>query len=237
MLRPDDRFERTEIMRILVVDDHSLVRAGLKRLFDEEDDLHVVGEAADGREGARLADTLQPDLVLMDGAMPVCNGIEATRIIRHACPNVKVLALTRSDDAASIQAMFGAGAAGYVLKQNASAELIRAVRAIERGERYLDRNIESERPPASTGAPIVASADHGETISPQEEVVLRLVAAFYTNREIAIRLLRDVDDVADVKASVMRKLGLATRLQVIEYSERQGWREQPDRLHFAVARR
>jgi DNA-binding NarL/FixJ family response regulator len=207
-------------LRLLIVDDHVWVRDGLRRLIDDEHDMQVVDEASDGRDGARLARALRPTVVLMDGSMPLCGGVEATQIITQSCPEVLVIAVTRNDDASFVRAMLSAGAAGYVLKQNASSELVRAVRAVVRGERYIDRSL---RTPATAGIAEPAIAHQHEALTSDEERVLRLVAAFQTNQEIAAMLSLAIDDVAEVRSNGMQKLGLASRLQLRRYAEGQGW--------------
>lgn len=125
-------------LRVLPAEDHVTVREGLRRLVDEQGDMEVVAEAGDGREAARLAQELVPDVAVMDVSMPGWDGLKATRELSGACPQVRVLALTRHEDPGFIAEMLKAGAKGYVLKQSASGELIRAVRAVAAGQCYLD---------------------------------------------------------------------------------------------------
>jgi DNA-binding NarL/FixJ family response regulator len=140
-------------MRIVVVDDHAPVREGLRRLLEAQEDIEVVAEAGDGKEGAHVASELRPTLVLMDGSMPVWDGVQATHAITMACPDVKVIAVTRSDAPACVQAMMRAGARGYVLKQNVSTELLRAVRAVVGGAQYIDRSIQTTASSPGLGDP------------------------------------------------------------------------------------
>src|SRR5215207_5605887 len=128
-------------VRILIAEDHGTMREGLKLLFNNEPDMLVVGEAGDGREAVRLAQELLPDVAVMDISMPGWDGLKATRKLTETCPQVRVLALTRHDDYGFLKEMLRAGAAGYVLKQSASAELISAVRAVAAGQHYLDPSV------------------------------------------------------------------------------------------------
>ena len=137
-------------IRILVADDHALFRRGLHMVLEQEPDIDLVGEAADGSEAIRLAIELVPDVVLMDISLPSMSGLKATKLLRECCPEVKVLALTRHKDGAYLQEMLRAGASGYVLKQSSSTELLRALREIASGNSYLD--------PALTGKVITVFA-------------------------------------------------------------------------------
>jgi two-component system response regulator NreC len=125
-------------IRILLAEDHKTVREGLKMIVNGQPDMEIVGEVGDGLAAVRLADELQPDIVLMDVSMPQLNGLKATEKINQQCPQVKILALTRHKDSAYLQQLLRAGASGYILKQSASNELLHAIRAIIAGGKYLD---------------------------------------------------------------------------------------------------
>jgi two-component system response regulator NreC len=202
-------------IRVLIVDDHGIVRAGLRALLSVESDLTIVGEAADGEQALRLARTLQPDVVLMDISMPGMDGLEATRALTQSQPAVKVLILSLHEDSALVRAALEAGAAGYVVKRGVEGDVISAIRAAVRGDLYLH--------PAVTRALLAkdgpASEFAGrETLSPREIEVLRLIAAGHTNREIAERLVLSVRTVESHRANLMGKLGLHSRAELVQYA-------------------
>lgn len=201
-----------------------MVRDGLKRLINDQQDMEVVAEAGDGPEALRLAESLLPAVALVDVSIPGWDGVRITQTLTRTCPGTKVIAVTRHDDAAFVRRLLEAGAAGYVLKQSPSAELTRAVRAVAAGERYVDPSVRSARPPLSRApAQTAPPGAPCERITDLEEQVLRLLASSYSNQQIAERLAMDVAEVADTKASAMRKTGVMTRLQVIQYARARGW--------------
>ena len=210
-------------IRILLAEDHVLVREGLRRLINDEPDMRIVGEAADGAEAVRLARDIVPTIALVDISLPGWDGTTATRVLTETCPQVRVVALTRHDDPAFVTSMLEAGAAGYVLKQSPSSELVRAVRAVAAGGTYLDRALAGE----GRTVPAVPAARRPqaptEPVSEREEQILRLVATSHSNREIAAELSIDAGQVAELKAAAMRKLGLVTRLDVINYATARQW--------------
>jgi DNA-binding NarL/FixJ family response regulator len=210
-------------VRVLLAEDHGTMREGLKLLFNNEPDMSVVGEAGDGREAVRLAQQLLPDVAVMDISMPGWDGLKATRKLKETCPQVRVLALTRHDDYGFLKEMLRAGAAGYVLKQSASAELIRAVRAVAAGQSYLDPTVTAKVVGGYTGERPKTNSESGEPISEREEEVLRLIALGYSNKEIAARLSVSVKTVEAHKANGMRKLGLGTRMDIVSYAIFRGW--------------
>lgn len=208
-------------IRVLIAEDHGTVREGLKRILGGERDIEITGEAADGREALRLARSLQPDVVLMDVSMPHLDGLQATRLLREACPSVRVLALTRHEDTGFMTEMLRAGAAGYVLKLSSSAELLQAVRAVAAGQHYLDPKVASKVVGVFAGRR--PSDETAESLSEREEEVLRLIALGHTNKEIATRLVVSVKTVEAHKANGMRKLGLGDRAAIVRYAIFRGW--------------
>jgi two-component system response regulator NreC len=211
-------------VRVLIAEDHGTMREGLKFLFNNEPDMSVVGEAADGREAVRLALELLPDVAVMDISMPGWDGVKATRKLAETCPQVRVLALTRHGDYGFLTEMLRAGAAGYVLKQSASAELISAVRAVAAGQNYLDPSVTAKVLGGRTGGPPKStSAESGEPVTAREEEVLRQIALGYSNKEIAARLSVSVKTVEAHKANGARKLGLGTRMDIVSYAIFRGW--------------
>jgi DNA-binding NarL/FixJ family response regulator len=183
--------------------------------------MEVVGLAADGREAARLARELLPDVAVMDVSMPGWDGLQATRSLAETCPSVKVIALTRHADHGFLTEMLRAGAKGYVLKQASSADLLRAVRAVAAGQCYLDPGVTSKVVDAYSGGRLRGEAT--EAISEREEEVLRLIALGHSNKEIAARLSLSVKTVEAHKANAMRKLGLGGRTDVVSYAIFRGW--------------
>ncbi len=210
-------------LRILIVDDHALVREGLKRLIHEQPDMLVVGEAGDGHEALRVAEECLPDVALVDIWMPGLDGARITQMITDACPQVKVIALTRHDDAGFVRQLLEAGAMGYVLKQSALSELTRAVRAVAAGQQFVDASIRGTVPPSPDPAPGEPSAAPEVPLSSQEQTVLRLVAAAYSYQEIAASLSIDMAEVLATRSVAMAKAGLATRTDVVHYAQARGW--------------
>jgi len=203
-------------IRILLVDDQALFRAGLRLLLATQPDFIVAGEAADGEEALREAARLQPDVVLMDLRMPVLDGVAATRRLHTAQPGCRVIVLTTFDDDEYVFDGLRAGAVGYLLKDVSSAKLFEAVRAAAHGESFLQPSIAAKvvaefarlRPPASrvTDPPI-------EPLSDRELQILRLVAAGATNRQIAARLFITPGTVKNHVTSILGKLGVRDRVQ------------------------
>jgi DNA-binding NarL/FixJ family response regulator len=212
-------------LRILLADDHVTVREGIKMIINAQPDMEVVSEAPDGRVVVSEAQALKPDIVVMDVSMPKVNGLKATELLKECCPEVKVLALTRHQDDGYLQQLLRAGAAGYVLKQSRSAELLQAIRAIAAGGSYLDPTVAGRvigdygrrrQPPPVTGA---------ASLSGREEEVLRLIAWGYSNKEIATRLDLSVKTVETHKANAMHKLQMRSRIDIVRFALLQGWLE------------
>ena len=210
-------------LRILIVDDHPLVREGLKRLINDQPDMLVAGEAGDGHEALRFAKESLPDVALVDIWMPGLDGARVTQMITDACPQVKVLALTRHDDGGFVRKLLEAGATGYVLKQSALSELTRAVRAVAAGQQFVDASIRGAvTPPSDTARPEPAAAPE-IALSSQEQTVLRLIAAAYTLQEIAASLSIDMTEVLATRTAAMAKASLTTRTDVVRYAQACGW--------------
>jgi len=210
-------------LRILIVDDHAFVREGLKRLIHEQPDMEVVGEAAHGYEALRLAKERLPDVALVDIWMPGQDGARVTRMIVDACPQVRVIALTRHDDAGFVQKLLAAGAMGYILKQSALSELTQAVRAVAAGQQFVDTAIRGAVTPSLADPARPEAAAPEVALSSQEQTVLRLVASAYTSQEIAVSLSIDITQVLKTRSLAMAKAGLATRTDVVHYAQRRGW--------------
>jgi two-component system, NarL family, response regulator LiaR len=208
-------------IRVLLVDDHTVVRRGLRLVFELEDDLEVVGEAADGREALTQVAALRPDVVVMDLLMPGMNGVDATRAIRAAYPDVEVVALTSVLEDRMVVDAVEAGAAGYLLKETRPDELFEAVRAAARGEVRLDpraqqRLMRELRRPA---APVDARA----ALTEREAEVLQRLAQGATNKSIAQSLGVGEATVKSHVSSLLAKLGLKSRTQAALHALREGW--------------
>jgi two-component system response regulator NreC len=211
----------TDTIKVLIADDHTIVRSGLNMLLSSEPDIEVVGEASDGAAAVEMVERLRPDVVLMDIGMPVLNGFEATRRIKERLPDVNVLVLTmhRSDE--YFFEMLEAGASGYVLKGAETNELISAVRAVARGDAFLyptmARRLVQEYLRHSAGE---TAGD--PRITSREREILQLIANGYTNKEIAARLVVSPSTVHSHRANLMHKLGLNTRYELVQYARQHG---------------
>jgi DNA-binding NarL/FixJ family response regulator len=210
-------------IRILLADDHAIVRQGLKLLIDSQPDMKVVGEAADGTEVLRQTKILGLDLVVMDISMPGMNGLVATRTLKREQPNIAVIALTRHEDDKYAEEVLRAGASAYVLKQSPPADFLRAVRAVAAGGVFIDNALTVrladglfEKNPALPKLPETA-------VTERELEVLRLIAIGHSNKEVAAQLQISVKTVEVHKANGMRKLGLAGRVELIRYGVMKGW--------------
>ncbi|HYO62160.1 MAG TPA: response regulator transcription factor [Pyrinomonadaceae bacterium] len=208
---------------IIIADDHQVVREGLKALINAQPDMHVVGEAGDGRAAWLLAKQLQPDVVLMDVSMPGMNGAEATERLRQDCPLIKVLALTVYEDKGYLRQLLAAGAAGYVLKRAVVEELVRAVRAVAAGGSYIDPTLAGKVVSSYISQSTGGLKQPGGELSERESQVLRLAAWGYSNKEIAAKLGISVKTVETYKVRLMEKLDLRSRADIVRYALRQGW--------------
>jgi DNA-binding NarL/FixJ family response regulator len=202
-------------IRVLVVDDHAVVRAGLRRVLDAESDIETVGEAANADRAVFEAIEHRPDVVLMDVMMPGKSGIEGMPALLQAVPEAKVLILSMQDDPRYVQEAFAAGASGYVLKEAADTEVVAAVRAVAGGERYVH---------PALGARLVAAAAaerkraEVDPLSEREREVLRLLALGHTNQEIAKMLYISVRTAETHRAHIMQKLGLSSRAELVRFA-------------------
>lgn len=212
----------TDKIGVLVVDDHAVVREGIKMVLQTDPELKVVGEAASGEEAIDQVRELHPNVVVMDIGMPGLSGFEATRRIRDSDPDVNVLALTVHDSEAYVFQMLQAGAVGYVLKRAASSEVIRAVKAAHRGEALLHPSVAK-----LLISDFLARVERGDEAAPgpiseREREILKLIAEGRTNREIAEMLFLSVKTVQTHRGNLMRKLGLHDRVELVKYAIRKG---------------
>ncbi|HEX9938380.1 MAG TPA: response regulator transcription factor [Longimicrobium sp.] len=211
-------------LRIVLADDHEVVRSGLRALVDGTTGMEVVGEARDGDEACRRAAELRPDVVVMDVSMPVLDGAQATERIRRECPGVKVLALTMHEDRGHLTRLLQAGATGYLPKRAAADELVRAIQVVAGGGTYVDPQLAGSL--LGTGERERGGPPDGQRLSEREEDVLRRIAWGASNKEIAAELRISVKTVETYKARIADKLGLKTRTDLVRYAVRQGWLEE-----------
>jgi DNA-binding NarL/FixJ family response regulator len=208
-------------IKVLIVDDHTLVRAGIRSLLALVEDIEVVGEASDGKEAITKVKNLMPDVVLMDLAMPVMGGLEATRRLRKEYPSTKVLALTQYDDSEYVIPIIEAGASGFVTKMSAFSELAAAIEAAYKGESYLSSTAATALVEEyQQKIPSEGEQDPYQQLTDREREVLKLVAEGHTSREIADILVVSPKTVEWYKSSLMKKLNIHSRTDLIKYAIR-----------------
>ena len=212
------------MMRIVLAEDHSTVREGIKLLVNAQDDMEVVGEAGDGAAAIKTVREKKPDVLVMDISMPEMNGLKATRKLKAEFPDIKILTLTRHDDDSFLEQLITAGASGYVLKQSAPTELITAIRAVGSGKSYLDPTLTGKVMNSFAGRTLRGD-EQGGSVSGRELEILRFIALGYANKEIASRLNLSVKTVEAHKANAMRKLNMRGRIDIVRYAILQGWLE------------
>jgi DNA-binding NarL/FixJ family response regulator len=205
-------------MRVVIADDHGIVRSGLRLLLEQQPDIEVVGEASDGAEARDLAIAERPDLAILDVKMPKLTGLQATREIREQAPDVAVLILSMHDDERYLFEALKAGASGYVLKRQADEDLLDAVRAVQRGEPFLTPDAQR----ALIKDVLERGPDQADELTPREQEVVKLVAEAHTNREIAEILHLSEKTVESHRANAMRKLGMRDRVELVRYAVRRG---------------
>jgi two-component system response regulator NreC len=202
-------------IRVLLVDDHAILRAGLRRILEAEDDIEVAAEAENAERAVFEAIEAKPDVVVMDVVMPGRSGIEATPELLKAVPTLKILVLSMQDDPHYVRAAFEAGASGYVLKDAADTEVVGAVRTVARGERYVHPALGARLVAADVEERKQAEAD---PLSDREREVLRLLALGHTNQEIATMLYISVRTAETHRAHIMQKLGLSSRAELVRHA-------------------
>ena len=212
-------------IRVVLAEDHESVRQGLRLLLETKDDIEIVADAANGRVALDRVKALKPDVAVLDLAMPEMNGLAATKAIKQAVPQVNVVALTRHADDAYVQELLSAGASGYVLKQSPIEELLKAIRAVAAGDRYLDSTLVARNAKAYLSR--YSSEPSRPPITDREASVLRLMAIGHSNKEIAGALDIAVKTVEVHKANAMRKLNLRGRIDVVRYAVLSGWLQDP----------
>jgi two-component system response regulator NreC len=203
------------MIRVLIVDDHAVVRSGLRLLLEQDGEIEVVGEAGNAEEAIRWARSEKPDVVLLDVVMPGQSGIEATPAIMRASAGSKVLVLSMQDDPTYVREAFGAGAMGYVLKEAAESEVVHAVKEVAGGGRYVHPALGARLAAAEARARAQTESD---PLSEREREVLRLLALGHTNQEIAKMLFISVRTAETHRAHIMQKLRLTTRAELVRYA-------------------
>ncbi|MDD5530777.1 MAG: response regulator transcription factor [bacterium] len=210
-------------MKIILAEDHNIIREGLKKLLEEDSSIQIVGEAKNGKEAVELANKLNPDLILMDISMPVLNGIEATKKIKKKHPEIKILILSMYDNEEYIKQLLNIGAEGYLLKETLVRNLFSALKVISKGGTYLDSKISEQlikdynltRP----GKKIETTYD---TLSAKEKEVLKLIGEGHSNKEIAGLLCRSVKTIETHRSNIMRKLSIHKLADLIRYAIKKG---------------
>jgi two-component system response regulator NreC len=209
---------------VLLAEDHTIVRKGLRALLDDEADIEVVGEAQDGREALQMVDRLRPDVVLMDISMPALNGLEATRQIKARLSDARVLVLTRHANEEYVYQILRAGASGYVVKQAAPTELVLAIHAVYRGDTFLSPSISGKvvEEYVRRAEAMVSSKDSYDRLTPREREVLQLIAEGHTGPEIAEMLHVSVKTVGHHRTNLMDKLDIHSTAGLTQYAIRKG---------------
>jgi two-component system response regulator NreC len=211
-------------IRVLLADDHAVLRAGLRLLLNSQDDMEVVGEAATGAQAVAQARQLHPDIVLLDITMSGADGLEAVRDIKEDNPNTKVLALTMHDDESYLRHVLEAGGSGYVLKRSADTELLSAIRAVSQGGTFLHREHAKAllEPTVEAEESEEKGTDSYDLLSDREQQVLKLLALGHTNKQTAEKLFISVKTVETYRARVREKLGLRGRAALVRYALQRG---------------
>jgi DNA-binding NarL/FixJ family response regulator len=210
-------------LRILMVDDHPIVLAGLKALVQSDPGLEIAGEARDGRAALRLAESLRPDVVVLDISLPEMNGAEVARALLAEQPACRILVLTVHEDRATLRQLLDLGVAGYLVKRSAADELPRAIHAVAEGGTYIDPTIAGKVIGGVAAGLSRAPGGAVAELSERETDVLRLIANGHSNKEISARLAISVKTIETYKARAMEKLGFRTRVDVVRHAASKGW--------------
>jgi DNA-binding NarL/FixJ family response regulator len=210
-------------LRVFLAEDHLVVREGIKRVVNAEEEMEVIGEAGDGLQVLEQVLASRPDIILMDISMPGLDGVQTTRKILEAWPEAKVLALTAHEDRGFLRAVLEDGAVGYILKTSSPREVIEAIRIVASGRPYLDAAIASEVYRGFLNKNSDKDAGQRVRLSDRETEVIRQIAQGFSNKEIAVQLNISVKTVETYKARAMEKLQLHSRADIVQYAIQQGW--------------
>jgi two-component system, NarL family, response regulator NreC len=213
------------VISVVIVDDHAVVRSGLRLLLESEEDIHVEDEGGTADDAVRLARLHKPDVVLLDVTMPGRSGLEVTGEIKEAAPDASILILSMHDDPSYVREAFAAGASGYLLKEAVDADLVAAVREVAAGAHYVHPVLGARLAAAEAEAAATAAAD---PLSDREREVLRLLALGHTNQEIAKMLYISVRTAETHRAHIMQKLHLASRAELVRYALANGLLNEPE---------
>ncbi|MBT9536749.1 MAG: response regulator transcription factor [Nitrospirae bacterium] len=209
-------------IKVMIADDHALVREGISAFLRMSSDIEVVGEAADGLEAIEVAREINPDVILMDIAMPRLGGLEATIELKKICPNTKILIVTQYDDKEYVNRLLKAGVSGYILKRSAGTDLIAAIKAVSRGEFYLCPALASDVIDGYLGKKEITVEEPYERLTDREKQVLKLIAEGHTHKEIADMLNISAKTVIAHQTNLTEKLGISSRSALIRFALQKG---------------
>jgi len=209
-------------IKVMIADDHALVREGISAFLRMSSDIEVVGEASDGLEAIEMAREINPDIILMDIAMPRLGGIEATIELKKICPNTKILIVTQYDDKEYVNRLLKAGVSGYILKHAAGTDLIAAIKAVSRGEFYLCPALASDVIDGYLGKKEITVEEPYERLTDREKQVLKLIAEGHTHKEIADMLNISAKTVIAHQTNLTEKLGISNRSALIRFALQKG---------------
>jgi DNA-binding NarL/FixJ family response regulator len=215
-------------IRVLLADDHSVMREGLVLLVNSEHDMRVVAQAADGREACERARAVKPDVAVLDLSMPGMSGLQVAQALQRDCPEIKVLALSMHEDESHLRELVKAKAAGYVLKRSAGQELLQAIRKVAGGGVYFDHALATRAVCDVLAGHVASGSRRNPSLTQKEETVLRLIAWGYTNKEVAAKLSLSPKTIEAYKFRFGRKLGLHGRAEIVRYALRRGWLKDKD---------
>jgi two-component system, NarL family, response regulator NreC len=212
-------------IRVLIADDHAIVRAGVRMLINHQPDMEIVGEAADGHEALCQARETNPDVLTLDLSMPGGGGLKILELVRRACPQTRVLVLTMHEDSSYLRAVLAAGGSGYVAKSAVDGELLAAIRSVAQGRTFVTINLSDSETQQVLGDRAIGTASASRApvqLSPRELEVLKLLAHGYTNQEVGTRLCLSVKTIETYRARIVDKLGLRSRADLTRYALEMG---------------